>query len=331
MSYGAQTKLAIARQASAGTAVIAPTSYHGLAFVTEDVGLEIEELISQNLIGRFEEGAAYDGISRIAGTIEMELTPRNLAAGLAAVFNHTPAQVTSASVNAYTFLPNTQDFSSFFCKAPWSIYKQFSDATSGELFYDCQFSQAEFVYSTGAFTRGRVTVVGGTRTATGIGSMSVLPDVADVTRLFPWNVCSVSYGGTGLSNMSEITVSLNENIAALNTLNGTLAPFKFTRTAPRQVSVNGTFYMSDRLFLNNFAASSLGRLIVTAMNTRAAIQSGYFHTFTLDVPQAKITAFKPSASGPGEVAVPFTMRGTIDPSSAYAIQATLTTTWAVGF
>lgn len=331
MSYGAQTKLAIARQASAGTAVVSPSSYHGLAFVTEDVGYESEELISQNLIGRFEEGAAYDGVSRVAGTIEMELTPRNLGAGLAAVFNQSPSVVTSGSVNLYTFLPNTQDFSSFFCKAPWSVYKQFSDANSGELFYDAQFGQMEFTYSTGAFTRGRVTIVGGTRTPTGIGSMNVLPDVGDVARLFPWNVCSVSYAGVGLSNFSEITVSLNENIAALNTLNGTLAPFKFTRTAPRQVSVNGTFYMSDRLFLNNFVNGVVGRLIVTAMNTRAAIQSGYYHQFSVDIPQAKITVFKPSAGGPGEVAVPFTMRGTIDPTSAYAIQATLTTSWAGGF
>lgn len=331
MSYGAQTKFGIARQASAGTAVIDASSFHAIAFTSEDVGLEIEELISQNLIGRFEEGAVYDGPNKIAGTIEMELTPRNLGIGLAAAFNSSPVAVTSGAVKAYTFLPNTQDFSSFFCKSPFTIYKQFSDANSAESFFDCQFGQAEFVFAQGAFVKGRTTVVGGTRTPTGIGSLSVVPDVADVGRLFPWNVCSVSYAGVGLSNFSELTVSLNENIAPLTTLNGTLAPFKYTRTAPRQVSINGTFYMTDRSFLNNFATGTLGRLVVTCINTRAAIQSGYYNTFSLDVPNAKITAFKPGAGGPGEVSVPITLRGTVDPTSGYAIQATLINTFAAGY
>ena len=307
------------------------TSFHAAAFTNEDVGLEVEELISQNLIGRFEEGAVYPGTNKIAGTIEMELTPRNLGIGLASVLNHSPVTVTSGSVKTYTFLPNTNDFSSFFCKAPFSIYKQFSDASSAELFYDCQFGQAEFVYATGAFVKGRLTVVGGTRSPTGVGSLAVTPDAADVARLFPWNVCSVSYGGVGLSNMSEITISLNENIQPLYTLSGTLAPFKFTRTAPRQVSVNATFYMTDRTFLNNFVTDTQARLLVTCINTRAAIQSGYYNLFTVDVPQAKITAFKPGASGPGEVSVPVTMRGVVDPSSFYALQATLMNTYAAGY
>jgi hypothetical protein len=72
-------------------------------------------------------------------------------------------------------------------------------------------------------------------------------------------------------------------------------------------------------------------LVITSINTVAAIQSGYFNTLTLDVPQAKLTAFKPSVSGPGELAVPFTMRGVLDPTSLYAFQAIMVTTWQAGF
>jgi hypothetical protein len=331
LSYGAQVKFGIARQASAGTAVTDPTSFHALAFTSEDVGLEQEELISQNLTGQFAQGATYAGPRNVAGTIEMELTPRNLGAALAAAVNHSPAAVTSASVLTRTFLPNTADFSSFFVKAPWTIYKQFADATSAEHFYDCQFGQLSFQFGAGAFLRGTLTNVGGTRTATGIGSASIVPNAADVGRLFPWNVSSVSYGGAGVSNFSEITVTLNESIEPLNALNASLSPFKFTRSAFREVTVNGTFYMTDRSMLNNFVAETQARLLLTAINTVAAIQSGYYNTFTIDIPQLKITQFKPAASGPGEVAVSFTGRGVLDPTSAYDIQFTQVSSYAAGF
>jgi hypothetical protein len=239
--------------------------------------------------------------------------------------------VTSASIRTITFLPNTTDFSAFLVKAPWTVYKQFSDATSAEHFYDTQFGQASFQFGAGAFLRGTLTAVGGTRTAAGVGSLAVVPAASDVGRLYPWNVSSVSYGGSGVSNFSEITVNLNESIEPLNALNASLSPFKYTRSGFREVTVNGTFYMTDRTMLNNFVNETQSRLLLTAINTVAAIQSGYFNTFTIDIPQLKITTFKPSASGPGEVAVSFTGRGVIDPTSSYDIQFTLVTTYQAGF
>ena len=331
MSYGAQSKVGFARQASAGTAVTDPTSFHGFGFVSEDIGLEIEELISENLTGQFEEGATYQGVNRINGTIEFEATPRNLGVALAMVVNHSPVTVSSNNIRSRTFLPNTVDFSSTLCKAPWTMYKQFTDATSGEHFYDMQFGQLEFTLAQGALLRARATCIGGTRTATGIGSADVRPVIADVGRLFPWSVSSISYGGAAVGNFSEITVSLNENIDSLYTINGTLSPFKYTRTGFRQVTVNGTFFFTDRTFLNNFVSDTQARLLITCVNTRAAIESGYYNTFTIDVPQAKITAFKPGASGPGEVSVNITLRGVADPNSGYAIQFTQVSTWQAGY
>jgi hypothetical protein len=331
MTYGAQTKIGIARQAAANTWVIAPTSFHGIAFTNEDIGYESQELVSANLTGRFEEGAVYPGLSNIAGTIECEMTPRSIGASLAACLNHVPVSVTSASIRTLSFLPNTQDFSSTLCKAPFTFYKQFSDANSAQLFYDVQFGQIEFAFSQGAFAKLRLTSAGGTLLPNGVGSASIAADFADTGRLFPWNVTSISYNGAGMGENSDITVTVNENIAPIYTINGTLAPFKFTRENFRQITVNGTMYMQDRTFLNNFVNGTQARLVITSINTVAAIQSGYFNTLTLDVPQAKLTAFKPSVSGPGELAVPFTMRGVLDPTSLYAFQAIMVTTWQAGF
>ena len=331
MSYGAQIKFGIARQSAEGTAVSAATSFHAVALLSEDIGWEFNELISENLVGRFEQGASYTGASKVNGTMEFEVTPRNIGVILAAVVNHSPATVTSGTTKFYTFLPNTTDFSVTAVKAPFTIYKQFADATSAEQFYDCQFSQLEVTVAQGQFLKARSTVTYGKRSPNGVGSLAVVPDAADVGRLFPWNVSSVSLGGSGISTMSEVTVSLNEGIDALYSVSGSTDPFKASRSGFREVTVNGTFYMNDRSILNDFAAGTQRRLLLTLTSTVAAVASGYFNQLTIDVPQLKITQFKPGASGPGEVSVSFTGRGVIDPSSAYAIQYVLTNTYAAGY
>lgn len=329
MSYGAQAKVGFARQTNPGSYVIAtsvPTSYHAMGFVSHDIGLEKEEVISQNLIGRFEQGASYAGPSKVNGTIEFEITPRNILTALGLAVNHVAAVVNSGSIRSWTFLPNTVDYDSSYIKAPWTMYSQFSDAQSADLFYDLQFGQLDLVISQGQFTRGRIQCVGGNRLSTGVGSANIVPDASDAGRLFPWNVASISYAGAALLTASDITISLNENVDGLYTINGTLTPFKYTRTAFREVTANGNFYMNDRSMLNNFASDTQGRLFITLVSTIAAVQSGYYNTLTIDVPQLKITAFKPAVAGPGELSIPFTGRGVIDPNSSYALQFTLINT-----
>lgn len=260
------------------------------------------------------------------------MTPRNLNTALAMAVNWSPVTLASSgSVRVLEFLPNTADFDATYVKAPWTMYKQFSDANSAEQFFDLQFGGLSLAFGQGQFLNGTLTLAGGARSPTGIGSANIVPDAGDAGQLFPWNVSSISLGGTALLAQSELTVSLNENMDALYTINGTLAPFKYTRTGFREVTVQGTFYMVDRAMLNDFVAGTERRLLITAMNTRTAVQSGYFNTLTIDVPRLKITAFKPGASGPGEVSVSFTGRGVIDPSSNYSLRITTASTWTAGY
>lgn len=330
MSYGANIKFGIARQASNGTAVTAAGSYHPIGLVSHDIGLEKEEVIGSNLTGRFEQGATYDGVARVLGTVEIEATPRALVALLAAAVTHSPSIVTSGSVRTLTFLPTTTDYDASFVKAPFSIYSQFADANSAEQFYDCQFGQIEFGLSQGQFLRTRATVVGGKRSVNGIGSLNVMPDIGDQSVLFPWNVASVAFDNVPMSQNSELTVTFNENVEALFTNNLTLEPYKYTRTGFREVTVGGTLYFTSRDLLSDFAAGTSHRLTVSVVNTRTAVQSGFYNTLRIDIPQVKLTSFKPSVNGPGEVAVSFTGRALLDATSNYIAQFILINTYAAG-
>lgn len=338
MSYGAQIKFGLARQSAGATPVnpvTSPGSYHGFALLSEDIGLEKAELISQNLIGKFEQGAVFGGVAKINGTITFELTPKNMLAALAACVNHAPTSAASGSMTTYTFLPNTQDYDATYVKAPWTVYKQFTGVgavgSAAEQFYDVQFGQLELSVGQGQFLKGRLTANGGARTLNGVGSANVVPLTSDVGILDPWNVASISLGGAAMNQASELTITLDENIDSLYTINGTLAPFKYTRTGFREVTVRGTFYMTDRSILDAFANETQQQLLVTITNTKTAIQSGYANSLKIDVPQLKITQFKPGASGPSEVSVSFQARGVVDPNSGYSIQYTAITTWSGGF
>ena len=332
MSYGAQTKFAIARQTAAGSGSAAtdPGSFHHFPFINEDIGLEKDEVISQNLTGRFEQGATYGGINRITGVIEYEPTPKAVGMALTAVMKQ-PTSVSSADLRTYTFFPRTQDFSSTIINEPCTVYKQWSDASSAECYFDVQFGQLEFTFTQGQLLRSRMTCAGGSRMFNGVGSMGIVLDSTDLGMNWRWDVASVSYGGAAVANYSEVTVSINENLDALYTLNGTLSPYKFTRTTFREVTVQGTMYFADRNVLNDFASDAQRRLIITARNTLTAIQSGYYPTLEIDVPQLKITQFKPGNTGPGEVAVSFTGRGVIDSSSNYVLKVTLINTYGAGY
>lgn len=327
MSYGANIKFGIARQTTNGTAVTAVGSHHAIGLVSHDIGLEKDEVIGANLIGRFEQGATYDGIARVLGTVELEATPRSLMAVLAATVTHNPLIVTSGSLKTMTFIPTTADYDASFIKAPFTIYSQFADANSAEQYYDCQFGQMEIALSQGQFLRTRATVVGGKRSTNGIGSMNVMPDVADQAVLFPWNVASISFDGLAMNQNSEITVTMNDNVEPLYTNNLTLEPYKYTRSGFREVTVGGTLYLTSRDMMNDFAAGTSHRLTVSVVNTRTAVQSGFYNTLRIDIPQVKLTTFKPSVSGPGEVAVSFTGRALLDTTSNYIAQFILTNTY----
>ena len=329
MPYGAQIKFGIARQVTANSWATAAGSFHHLPLVSEDVGYEKEEVISENLAGRFEQGEVFDGISMVRGTIEFEPLPKSLGAVLMSVLGRAQTAVVSGAVSALGFLPRTADFNALLVNDPITVYKQYADANSAELFYDCQFGQLELVMSQGQLARARATVIGGLRLATGIGSLALPLDTAELGQGWLWDVTSISFGGAAIQNMSDVTVALNEGIAPVHALNGTLTPYKYGRDAFREVTVSGNMLFNSRSLFNDFIAGTQRQLLITARNTRTAIQSGYYPTIVIDVPQCKLTAVKPATQGPGEVSIPFTARGVVDPSSGYSIKVSLTNTFFI--
>ena len=330
MPYGAQLKFGIANQTAAGSgnAVTAAGSFHHVALTREDVGLDQAEIISANLTGRFEQGASYVGIAKINGTIEFEVTPKALGEFCTLICGSADATVTSGSLQTYTFFPNTADYSNTMVALPFTVYKQYSDSTSAECYFDCQMQKLQFTFTQGQLLKAQATVGGGTRMLNGVGSLGLTFDTQDLSLGHLWSATSISFGGSAMGADSDITIALDEKIEPVYTLNGTLAPFKYTRTGFREVTAQGTMYFNTRSAFNDFVTATQRQLLVYAEARKSQVQSGYYASILLDIPQFKITQLKPGTNGPGEVSASFSGRGIIDPNSNYTIRFVIQNTWA---
>src|SRR5690554_6690003 len=134
MPYGQDAVVGIAMQNSFGTAANVGSLHH-IPLLSEDVGLVQQELLSQNLTGRFDEGDSYSGTRRFDGTIECEAQPKALGALLTATIND-PTTTTSGSVGTFVFKPRTSDWDAFSPNRPVTYFKDLKEAGSAQLFYD---------------------------------------------------------------------------------------------------------------------------------------------------------------------------------------------------
>ena len=83
--YGQDADIGICFQNSFGTALT--NSIYWIPMLSEDIGAEKPELVSQTLRGIFEEGDHYQGANVVAGGISCEINPITIGALFKAVSN----------------------------------------------------------------------------------------------------------------------------------------------------------------------------------------------------------------------------------------------------
>ena len=325
MPYGQNAGLALAFQNSFGTAA-AVGSLHHLPTLNTNIGLSQDELISQNLNGRFDESDAASGRRRYGGQWEGEAQPQALGALITSVINDPTHVDSGAGLATYTWKPRTSDFDSNVAHRPVSFYKWLVEADSAAYFYDLVGTRLEFTISEGGFLLARTAYVGGKFSAVASQSLT-----AENTRRWPWNTTSLSLGGSANANFRNLTIVHDEALEELFTLDGTLTTNRVKRRNPRTIRVNGTLVFENPTEFDNFMNETTQAFVLTLQNTAVAIQSGYYNTLKIDIPQFKWLQFNPPVSGPGPVEVSFTGKGEYKATSATMVQYTLQNSWQTGY
>lgn len=323
MPYGNDAGIGIALQNSFGTAA-AVGSLHQIPVLNEDFWLQQEELISQNLNGRFDQGDSYSGKRQYGGTLEMEAQPKALGVMLCAAIND-PTVITSGSVKGHTFLPRTGDWDRFAPNRPFSYYKWLAEAASNsaQLFYDLFGSRFELQLSEGGFLIARMGAAGG-KTST-VASQAL---TADVGRRWPWNQASLSLGGAASGVISDFSLVHDEGVNPRWYLDGQLTAGRGRRESSRTVRISGTMLFESQTEYNNFVNETSQALVVTVQDTTTAIQSGYFNQLQISIPSFRWTQLPIPVRGPTALEVSFEGRGLYNANSGHTVRYTLQNTFA---
>lgn len=319
MPYGQDSQISIAFQNSFGTAANVASLFQ-IPFLSEDVGLEKPELISQNLNSRYDEGDAYAGPRQVAGTLEAEAQPIALGMILGAAIN-APVSALVSSITLHTFTPRTSDFDVNVANNPMSYYKWLADPGSAQYFIDCIAGMVELSVTNGELLTVRTEFMGGKRTIVSSDSFTL-----DEGRRWSWDVTSVSIGAAANADMRDFTFTFDEGLEPIWTLDGSLDAGRVKRVSPRTVRLNGTMVFEDQTELTAFVAETIREVIITMTGTVETGDTGENDELVITIPSFKYLEFKPPIPGPGIIEVPFVGKGEYNSGSGNSVEITLQNT-----
>jgi hypothetical protein len=322
MGYGTNAGIGISFQTSYGTAS-GVSSLCYIPFVSENVGLDIPDLIPESKTGIFDEADSEGGPRAIAGDISFEPRPIELGIVLKAVCGDAFSSVNSGGIYTHSFRPRASDWDDSAANVPFTMYKDLATSDDALLHRDLVGTSLEFSIANGELLKGRLGVVGGTEGTTTTQTASYHGG-----RYFTWDVTSVSLGGSANADIEQLTITQEENLEPVHTLNNSKYPSSIKRGGTkRSVSISGTIKFNDNTEYDKFTAQS-NEIGVITFTGPTEIQSGYYDSFIIRLPELKYTEFKPTAEGDGEVSVSFSAKGQYSTSEANSIRFTLTNTMA---
>ncbi len=304
MSYGQKSHVAIAFQNSWDTSNVA-SLYH-MQYLEESVGLDIPPLIDESNKGIFDEGDSYAGPKVVTGDLSINVKPIPLGVLLRGICG-AASVVDSAPYYVHTFKPRTTDFGTLSAGDPLTYFKYMDDGGSGMLFYNLNMTTLELGASNGEFLTAKGGFVG--------GAFSQIADIAasyPVGNRLPWDASSIQLGGSAVGALRAVTITMDEQLEAMHTLNNSKFPSRVKRTGARTIEVAGTVIFDDQVEYQKFIAQTEEELIVSFAVTSDQL--------VVTMPAFRYSEFKPVAGGAGKIEVGFTGSAKYHATSATAIQ-----------
>ena len=130
-------------------------------------------------------------------------------------------------------------------------------------------------------------------------------------------------GGSSTALIEALSISVDNQLEAIPSLNASTTVAKVRRSGPQTVNVSGTIDFSDITEFNNFLSQ-------TEQSLQATFTKANSFMVSVILPRMVYTAFPVSVGGKDRVTVGFSGKGRYHTGSATAITIELTTT-ASGF
>ncbi|MDH4120428.1 MAG: phage tail tube protein [Deltaproteobacteria bacterium] len=315
MAYGRSGHLALHFQNSFGT--LLTTSAHYLPLVTESVMETIGQVVESGIYGRLAESPVHEGLHEVAGEIHTEAHPIALGHFLKAALG----QVTTTPQNSaflHDFRPAATDWDALAALPPMTL-EIHRDVGSAFLYGNLLADALSLEISQGQLLSASLSVKGGL-----FSRKAPAAAVFPAGRPWTWDVASAAYNGQAVTELRQLSVRFENQLALAHTLDGGRWPSRVKRGGPQRVAVQGAMVFQDQALFSDFLAQTERPLSLSLAGETVA--GSYTNQLTLHVPKLRFTEFKPALSGPGLLEVSFSAKGVFDPGLGYALRATLVNT-----
>lgn len=313
---GMDSKLGLSFQTSYGTALT--SSMHWLEPVNDSISLKKAQIVRQGMRGIYDEGAHQEGANTVDGDVTIEAKAIPLGVLLSAT--NLDSLVTSGSVITHTFKPRTADWDGYSAERPFTYHKGMGDTGSAQLYADMNGNNLELSIANGELLTAKLGMVGGTYSQ--IAAIAASYPTGDALQ---WSVSSISIAGTARDNIKALTITQDNALEAKHVLKTTKYPSRVKRSGMRSINIAGTLLFDNQTDLQTFVSQTEQRLLVSLV-TATQIQSGYYESFTVDVPSMRFTDHPQAIPGAGELEIGFSAKGVYNVGSACAITYTLVNT-----
>ena len=314
--YGDLGYMGMSFQSSFGTANVSSMDY--MPIVSESLTHEIEQIVTQTLQARFEEGPSYAGQENFKGDVVMEVHPIHVVKLLKA-WSGQSSPTLVGSVYTHRVIPVQTAWDNFAALPPVTVEIYRDAGNSSYLFYDMCVDALTFEIANGALWRTTVGFVGGKFQKNAKAAPTYIPGSA-----YPFDVTSLQLGGAANVDHSKVTIKMNNKLKPMFFLNGLRTPGRILRGDKRTIDISGTtVYMNDTQ-ADIFRAQTAQALVINARGQ--SLTTSQWADFFIRIPQMRYTTYPANIAGPGLIEVGYSGVAKYDESSATMIEFTMQNT-----
>lgn len=322
MPFGVRSHIGIGKEVTYGTPVVA-TEY--LRFASESLNEEIEQVISENIIGIVDESPSYEGMHNIAGDISGDVYPNVVGHLMRAAFGAPtttqPDATNNPTVYQHVFTPVQDNFSNTCSLPPYTVevHRDFEQAFqyAGASVNELNFSfgtDSKIMQFTAAMIARKLTLISKT-----------IPNLEN-TNPFLWNQATITLDGAESSDLSTVQFGVNNSLEARATLDGTREVSRVLRNGARTLPISFSTEMNDLTEFNKFRAQT--EIPAKIELTGSLIAGTHNYKITVDIPKLRYSAFPINVGGTGAITAQVTGSAKYDQTSLYGMKITLVNTTA---
>lgn len=318
MAYGMDGHIGMTFQTSYGTAYTSSVDY--FPFISESLTEGIEELADDSMRGRRDESLSREGRHTVEGDVVFDIDPLLIGKIIQGFTNHNSGTLVG-SVYTHSFKPASTDWDGVSAVPPMTL-EVYRGVDSSFQYADMCVNQFTIEIEDGAISKSTASFVGGKFAwLTGTSPSFV------TGSSFSWDVASIQFAGSAVSNVSALTLTFMNNLEAKGTVNGTKIPSRIKRTAFRAIEISGTMFFDDDAEYTKFLARTEQTLTVDFVG--ASITASQNNAMTIDIPSMVYNTSPVNMGGAGELEVSFGAKGYYNAGSVTAVEFTLVNTKAM--